>query len=335
MTLTLLDRTQAVLYVSALGDYLAATSAARTADLTEGPRLADERIHTACPGLHTRQLQFFARAIASCGGHLDRSTWLRSLIDWVEVSDIGIEADGSASGIHVPPGRSRARRATANSTSNLALVRGLAPALFHPGETQSACDQARLMCTPSHDSTNAITAACCAAAALSRSLVATSFDEVTGAALQGANIGQWFAGPARQGANEPRVLSNVLQVALHVARESHDDHAFVRQMHDSLGTSDSAVDTMAAVLGVLQYTQGDPLRTLSIASKLAGDSQAVATVAGAIAGAWRGLDGVPLDLVRAHSERQGVHSLDELAVLICDSRRRRPASSSATARPRG
>ena len=61
----------------------------------------------------------------------------------------------------------------------------------------------------------------------------------------------------------------------------------------SIGNSVMMVESAPAAVGVFVAAAGDPLDTVSAGASIGNDSDTVAAMAGALAGALRGIDAVP------------------------------------------
>jgi ADP-ribosylglycohydrolase len=185
---------------------------------------------------------------------------------------------------------------TTVGTTNGAAMRVAPAALIHPGRIEAACEQAFVTCLPSHDTEVAISAACSVTAAVAQALVTRSFHEVIGAALAGAAIGERLARERARVVAGPSYLAR-LEMALAIARDAPDDQTFMRRIERTVGNSVLAAESVPAALGVVAYAKGDPLRTIAIGASIGNDTDSIATMAGAIVGAWAGTEALPLALL--------------------------------------
>jgi ADP-ribosylglycohydrolase len=79
-----------------------------------------------------------------------------------------------------------------------------------------------------------------------------------------------------------------------------------------VGTSLQTQESVPAAFAVLAASPGDPWLACRIAASLGGDCDTIAAMAGAIAGAWHGIDAFPAAARRTIDEVNDLH-LDELA----------------------
>jgi ADP-ribosylglycohydrolase len=78
-----------------------------------------------------------------------------------------------------------------------------------------------------------------------------------------------------------------------------DDHdGSVRDIVELVGTSLATQESVPAAFAVLALHPDDPWQACLTAASLGGDSDTIAAMAGAIAGACLGMDGWPADAVR-------------------------------------
>jgi len=253
------------------------------------------------------QMYYLARALVAADGRLAHDAWVACLLDWVNTSPkagfmgpstagiVKALQEGSDTGSVGVIGRSR-RKMTSVGTTNGAAMRVAPAGLIHPGQIEAACEQAFVTCLPSHDTEVAISAACSITAAASCALVSSSLDDVIAAALAGASIGERLARERARTVAGPSYLAR-LEMALAIARDAKDDQAFMRQMERTVGNSVLAAESVPAAIGVVAYAKGDPLRTISLSASIGNDTDSIATMAGAIVGAWVGTEALPQALL--------------------------------------
>jgi ADP-ribosylglycohydrolase len=270
------------------------------------------------------QMYYLARALVAAGGRLDHDGWVRCLLDWVNTSPKAgfmgpstagivkaLQEGGDTASVGVI-GRSR-RKMTTVGTTNGAAMRVAPAGLVHPGDIAAACEQAFVTCLPSHDTDVAVSAACSIAAAVSQALVSASIDDALAAAIEGARIGERLARERARTVAGPSYLAR-LEMAVVIARESRNDYDFMRRVEGRVGNSVLAAESVPAALGVVVYAQGDPLRTIALAASIGNDTDSIATMAGAIAGACAGTAALPQDLLAEfRAVNQAEYALDALA----------------------
>ncbi|WAC71564.1 ADP-ribosylglycohydrolase family protein [Roseateles sp. SL47] len=261
------------------------------------------------------QMYYLARALVSADGRLDQAGWVACLLDWVRTSPkagfMGPSTAGIVKALQEGTdlatvgviGQSR-RKLTGMGTTNGSAMRVAPVGLIHPGDLTATCEQAFITCLPSHDTEVAISAACSIASAVSRALVSPdvpgALDDVLSAAVEGARRGEALARERARVVAGPRYLVR-LEAALSIAMEASDDLTFMREMEALIGNSVLAAESVPVAVGIVAYTRADPLRTIAIGASIGNDTDSIATMAGAIVGAWRGMDAVP-GVLRAEFE---------------------------------
>jgi len=158
--------------------------------------------------------------------------------------------------------------------------------LLHPGDPMGAIEDAALTCIPTHNTNVAISGACAVAAAIAVALTENpSLDALIAAGIMGAELGRkkgrvWL-GPS---------VARRIKMAVDIARGPGDELFRLREMYDVIGTSLSVPETVGSAFGVLAMAHGDPKQTVIYAAALSGDADTVAAIAGAMAGAYAGIE---------------------------------------------
>ncbi|HEY9023412.1 MAG TPA: ADP-ribosylglycohydrolase family protein [Burkholderiaceae bacterium] len=256
------------------------------------------------------QMYYLARALIAADGLLDVEGWVNCLLDWADTSPKASFMGPSTAGMvqALREGRDVARvgtigqslrKMTTVGNTNGAAMRVAPCGLLHPGRLEAACEQAYITCLPSHDTDVAIASACCIAAGVSTALVAQgsgALDSVIRACEQGAALGERIGRERARAIAGPR-MSARLQMALQIAATAKDDRAFMQRMEAEVGNSVLAAESVPAAVGVVAYARGDPLRTIALAASIGNDTDSIATMAGALAGALCGMRRLPAALL--------------------------------------
>jgi ADP-ribosylglycohydrolase len=147
-----------------------------------------------------------------------------------------------------------------------------------------------------HHTGVAIAGASAVAAAVSGGIDGASIAEATTLGIRAADLGQrrgeWVAG-----------ASVARRIAWAIGLVDADDHdRSVRDVVELVGTSLATQESVPAAFAVLALHPDDPWQACLTAASLGGDSDTIAAMVGAIAGACHGMDGWPPDAVRAVRE---------------------------------
>ena len=271
------------------------------------------------------QMVYLARALVRGQGRLDAQAWVACLLDWAATSPkatfMGPSTLGIVRALLAGQDTSRvgtigqsSRKMTTVGNTNGAAMRVAPCGLVHPGRIEQACALACVTCQPAHDTDVAMASACAIAAACAVAVTGAPLAAVLAAALQGAHLGERLGREHARHVPGPR-LPVRLQMALDVARSAHaDDLAFLRALEAQVGTSVLAAESVPATLGVLAYAQADPLRTIALSASIGNDTDTIAAMAGAIAGAMAGTARLPQDLLlEFRAVNEGLYQLAPLS----------------------
>ena len=263
------------------------------------PGPADHPVHSGLPAGHvtddTEQAFALAQAIIE-----DKSVTAegvaRAIIAWYEA----MHGDESP---YVGPSTRRAvqalRRGEPISQTGLrgdtngAAMRVCPVGLIHPGDVKAAAHDAALSCIPTHNTDVAASGAAAIAGAIAQALVpsATLTDII--------EAGRWAAREARSlaapwmGASVPRRI----ELAVQLAQADKPVRERLQDIYDIIGTTLAITEAVPAAFGVLAMAEGDPVQTAIYATNLSGDADTVGAMACAIAGAWRGAEAFPKDVI--------------------------------------
>lgn len=186
-------------------------------------------------------------------------------------------------------------RETTMGTSNGGAMRVAPAGLVHPGDIESAVRAAAITCRPSHFTNVGVSGAGAIAAAVAVALRddATILDIVR-AARQGATLGAEIgAAEGRESAGASVRARIDTAVAIAITSDSVDDA--VQRIADSVGSGLHAAEAIPAAIGCFVAAAGDPWMTVVAAANIGDDTDTVACMAGAIAGAYSGFASVPQD----------------------------------------
>jgi ADP-ribosylglycohydrolase len=149
-----------------------------------------------------------------------------------------------------------------------------------------------------HHTGIAIAGAAAVAAAVSGGIAGASVGEATTLGIRAAEIGQqrgqWVAGET--------VARRIAWAVGLVDATDHDRST--RDVVELIGTSLATQESVPAAFAVLALHLRDPWQACLTAASLGGDSDTIAAMTGAIAGACHGMDAWPLHAVQTVRETQ-------------------------------
>lgn len=182
--------------------------------------------------------------------------------------------------------------------------------LVHPGDPAAAVEDAVTACTPTHFTDVAVSGACAVAAAIAQAVVPdATLEEIIDSAMWGAEVGlqrgvPWF------GASVARKIKFAVQLATDATLSESDR---IQNLYDLVGATLAVADAVPCAFGILAMADGDLIDTAIYAAALSGDADTVGAMAGAMAGAWRGIDSIPMEYVEMLSRVNAQYDFEEIA----------------------
>jgi ADP-ribosylglycohydrolase len=278
----------------------------------------------------TEQALLIARLLIDGHGHIDALTLANSLAEWerdmARRGSLDLLGPSTQRAISAVAAGASVEEAGRFGDTNGAAMRvtpvGIAiPVHDFDGLVRAVVEASGV----THNTTVALAGAFSVAAAVSAGVAGATVEEAiaigASAAAAGRNHGSWVAG-ADVAARIEAALAGVIGLA-------HDD--LVRFIRNVVGTSVATQESVPAAFAVLRASgDGRAWDACLLAASLGGDSDTIAAIVGAIAGACQGLSAFPkdaLDLVKAVNNLELEPICDELLQL----RRRHVPGVSASA----
>jgi ADP-ribosylglycohydrolase len=87
----------------------------------------------------------------------------------------------------------------------------------------------------------------------------------------------------------------------------------LRNLYDFIGSTLAAADAVPCAFGILALAEGNPIYAAIYAAALSGDADTVGAMACAIAGAWQGIDAIPLDHIETLRRVNSRYNFEEIA----------------------
>ncbi len=272
----------------------------------------------------TEQALLLARALVAGGGHVDPAGFARSLVEWED----DMRARGSldllgpstkaavAAVVAGTPATEAGRFGTTNGAAMRVTPVGLVRRVRVADDLRAA-DDPRVAEDPradpgpraderpgadelsalvdlvaeaglvSHNTSIAIAGAAAVAAAVSAGIdgasVTQGIEIAIRAAAVGGKRGHWIAGAD---------VSRRIEWAVSLARPD-DSQGSLRDITELVGTSLATQESVPAAFGVLALFGADPWKACCAAASLGGDTDTIAAMVGAVAGACSGMRGLP------------------------------------------
>jgi ADP-ribosylglycohydrolase len=187
-------------------------------------------------------------------------------------------------------------------TSNGCAMK-IAPAgLFHPGDLDKAVNDACTVCRPTHATQIAMSGASAVAAGIAEALTDNAdVFSVVEACKYGAKAGEKIGKKLGRIVCGPSVLARI-KFAVMLAIDSNNLEEACRKISAYVGSGIPVAEAVPAAIGLFVAAGGDPMKTISAASTIGDDTDTVAIIAGVLAGALSGFEGISNNLYRQLEE---------------------------------
>lgn len=268
----------------------------------------------------------FAEAMVDGENPKDARYFGRVLAEWAKRTDIW-----QISPMYGPTTKASLKRLIAGEdaievgTSGTKMVHGssngsamkISPiGLVFPGDIDNAIRLAVHAALPTHGTQSGIAGACVIAAGVAEALSenATVFS-VAAACLEGAREGERIGREVSRVVPAPDMVVRT-EMAIEEAIKARDIFEAGRLITASVGNGLPAYEAVPAAVGLFVAAGGDPKATVIGGANIGGDSDTIASMAGAMSGALSGLHKVPADLYKRVCEENdlNVHELAEKLV---------------------
>lgn len=303
------DRARAALYGLAIGDALGMPTqllshddvVQRFGDLSGfEPAALDHPIAAGMPAGSitddTEQALLLAKTLIDGNGHVDPEVFARRLVVWEDDmkarGSLDLLGPSTKAAVAAVIAGTPVAEAGRHGTTNGAAMR-VAPI----GIIMASTDLPRLVdrvveaSAVTHNTGVALSGACAVAAAVSAGIDGATLEEATSRAITAARLGEqrgfWVAGAS---------VAARIELAVSLA-DSTEPEESLRRIRDVIGTSLATQESVPAAFGILAVFRGNPWHVCLAAAAQGGDSDTIAAMAGAIAGAIHGPSGFPREAV--------------------------------------
>lgn len=167
--------------------------------------------------------------------------------------------------------------------------------LIHPGDLDKTIDDAITLCLPTHTSDAALSGGCAIACAVSAAMCPeATLDKVLEAGIYGAKNGLMEGRRRGTPCASPSVEKRI-RLAIDIGNEAASWENAMVQLSDIIGTGIPIADSVPCVFGILAATRSDPLLGIIAGVNIGNDTDTIATMTGAIAGALYGVSNIPME----------------------------------------
>lgn len=251
------------------------------------------------------QMYVFAEGLIESGkDSFNNDSWVKCLLRWADMQPYANYKGPTTEQVvkALKEGRptntigrigSSSRQAPNVGTTNGAAMRVAPAGLVYPDNIKKACELAYITCLPSHDTNIAIASACTIAAAVSAAMVPdATVESIVQSALAGARYGEEISADRARVVAGPKIESR-LKLALEIAARHNDLETFLRDLESYVGNSVNAHESIPTAIAIFAFCKGEPWETICACANAGNDTDSIATMAGAIAGAYKGFSTLP------------------------------------------
>lgn len=256
----------------------------------------------------TSQMIALAEELIATQGKITVKGWVNRLLDWATNSfyrdQMGpttrplLEAIARGESIdHIGVVGKSNRKMTSMGVTNGAAMRVAPAGLIHPGDIEKAVQTAWITCQPTHDTQIAAAGAGAIAAGCAAALLPDAdVTKVLDACLEGTRLGEALGSQQGRRVAGPSVHRRI-QIALQEVQLAHSLEDALRRLEASVGNSVYMVESVPAAIGIFAFTAGNALQCATGGTNIGNDTDTIAAMAAALAGALNGSQALPAPLV--------------------------------------
>ncbi|RLG46164.1 MAG: hypothetical protein DRN92_05785 [Thermoproteota archaeon] len=254
-----------------------------------------------------------ARTLIRTNGNMRADDFAEELRRWAKSGALSLTYIGPATKEAlkklmngIPPRESGGRGSTCGAAIRVSPV-GIVNACNFEAAALMAVESS----LPTHGGRPAISGASAIASAVAEAMKEDStITSIVNAAILGSKIGERFGRPVPS----PSVWKRI-ELAAKISRQVDDPKRAAFEIRDIIGTGMQTAEAVPAAIGIFAASKGDPMEAIHLAVNLGGDTDSVASMAGAISGAWKGIQAIDKEMLRTVEEVNGLN-LEELAMKL-------------------
>lgn len=242
---------------------------------------------------------FLAKSIVDNQGVVDQKAVQDALIDWSEHAVFFDRFAGPTTRLAIRRfkgeeiGETKGVQLVTRQATNGSAMRISPIGLLNPGNLNQTIADAITVTMITHDNYLALSGACAVACAVSRAVMDDAdVYNVLQAALYGAAEGERLGLEIARDVAGPSVLRR-MELAIEIGLGHGTPEEKMREIGDRVGTGLHVAEAIPAAIGFFAAHSGDALGSIIGAVNVGYDTDTVATMSGAIAGALKGADAYP------------------------------------------
>jgi ADP-ribosylglycohydrolase/DNA-binding GntR family transcriptional regulator len=254
---------------------------------------------------------FTAVELIKCNGSVSEKVAENALLTWSEYPDFyelaGPEIKDAVK--RLKGQQTEEKEPASNSfnaiNNNESAIRIFPAGLINPNNPDKAIKDAAVICMTTHPYAVTVSANSAVAAAIARAMDAdATLDQVLDAGLYGAQAGYEIG--SRQGINLPAPsVEKRMRLAIEIGKRGLGWEETMRELRDVIGSGINAAEAIPCAFGILAANPGDTMSAIRMGINIGNDTDTIATVVGAIAGALYGVKTIPMKFLKTINEVNG------------------------------
>jgi ADP-ribosylglycohydrolase len=204
------------------------------------------------------------------------------------------------------------REAGRRGTTNGAAMKIAPIGLLHKGEPETVVDDVVEVCLPTHGTSVAISAASAIAGAVAEAINPSGgLETVLEAAVRCADLGELRGRKVAYPS-----IGRRIEFALELIEGLQPPRA-AKTLYRCIGADMSCHTSIPTAIALFSAAQGDPMKAILSAVNIGGDTDTIASMTGAIAGAYSGIEVFPEEAINLVEEMNDIR-LAEIAWALVD-----------------
>ncbi|MCE5188697.1 MAG: ADP-ribosylglycohydrolase family protein [Eubacteriales bacterium] len=241
---------------------------------------------------------YTAQELAGCRGSVTRELSEKALLTWASHPEYfcfaGPTTQASVKriqGFEVDPGLSFMACDNHKATNGSAM-KIFAVGLINPGDIEKAVRDTATVCLPTHSTNASISGASAISAAVAAAVTGASLNDVLGAGLRGARMG-YELGTLLGDPTSVASVEKRMELAIRMGSQGKSWEEAMLELGEIIGSGIAVNEAVPCVFGILAATNGDTMAGIRMGVNIGNDTDTVATMVGAIAGAMHGAESMP------------------------------------------
>lgn len=272
---------------------------------------SDSFIRGCTPGTVTDDFSlayFTAIELAKCGGEVTPEVADKAVLEWAEYPQFfrfaGPTTNAAVMALKGTPVPNKYDYLACdnNKTSNGSGMKIFPVGLINPGNLDKTIDDTLTICMPTHPNNISISGGAAIAAATAAAMKdGATLDDVIEAGIYGAKKG-YELGIEKGKRCASASVEKRIPLAVEIGRKGLGWERTMLELGDIIGAGLAASEAIPATFGILAACEGDAMSAIKMGVNIGNDTDTIATMVGAIAGALYGAKGIPREYIKLIDE---------------------------------